>query len=157
MSMNQDSENFEALRKLLVLKRYEQPPPGYFNRLPGQIIAQIELYEEEEGFWQKIWSGFVIRPAHAYALGLTFCSAVVTGVIYSLQVQPSQVALQPVPTPLWEYSVPTATLASRQELPQLHVPGFVPSTNNENEALPSLFGSSFGARMTPVSYSFGSH
>jgi hypothetical protein len=40
--MTDGPENFDQLRTLLKLKRYEQAPPGYFNSLPGRIIVRIE-------------------------------------------------------------------------------------------------------------------
>ena len=41
--MNTPPENeFQDLRRLLALKRHEQPPPGYFNNLHRDIIAQLK-------------------------------------------------------------------------------------------------------------------
>jgi hypothetical protein len=93
--MNQDTENFEKLRRLLKLKRYEQPPPGYFNDFSRQVIARIQLGERgEDGavigrlLWeapwlQRIWAAFEAKPVLAGAFGLAMCAFLISGVIYS--------------------------------------------------------------------------
>jgi hypothetical protein len=45
--MNDSEQNFEDLKQLLKLKRYEIPPPGYFNNFSGQVISAIR--EERTG------------------------------------------------------------------------------------------------------------
>jgi hypothetical protein len=59
--MSQDTENFQQLRRVLALKRYEQPPPGYFNDFSSQVIARIKLSERESALslsvvWEAPWS-----------------------------------------------------------------------------------------------------
>jgi len=49
MSMSSEPENFEALRRLLVIKRHEQPPPGYFNDFSRQVISRIRADEAAAG------------------------------------------------------------------------------------------------------------
>ena len=73
--MNSDPNDFENLRKLLALKRYEQPPPGYFSRLPDRITARIERGEGQSDFWERFISPFILRPAVVYGFALASLSA----------------------------------------------------------------------------------
>jgi hypothetical protein len=103
MSMSQDTENFEQLRRLLKLKRYEQPPPRYFNDFSSQVIARIERGERGNGhasagwtLWeapwlQGIWTALEAKPVLAGAFGLAICATLISGVIYS-----ERTDLQPV-------------------------------------------------------------
>jgi hypothetical protein len=70
------------VERIIALKRYEQPPPGYFHLLPSRIITRIERGEEPSGFWERFWPSFTVRPSLAYALGLTVCGALTAGFFY---------------------------------------------------------------------------
>jgi hypothetical protein len=155
--MNADPENFDALLKLIALKRHEQPPPGYFDRLPGKILARLEANEEKTGFWSRVISNIVLKPAFAYSLGLAFCGTFAAGIFYTLQMQmPAQTASEPMPTQAWELATPSTDLASQQTLSGApHVFGYsgFDNTNASYESLPSLFSNS-ELRSIPVSYSY---
>jgi len=92
--MNADPNDFESLRKLIALKRHEQPPPGYFDRLPRQILARLE--NEPASFWERISAGITFRPAYAYAFGFAVCGSLILGVGYSLKNAPGQTAARPL-------------------------------------------------------------
>ena len=67
---------FASLRKLLTLKRFEVPPPGYLERFSGQVIARLgaEDVVPTQPWWDKLLSAIVVRPSLAGAVGL-FASA----------------------------------------------------------------------------------
>jgi hypothetical protein len=81
--MSQDSENFEQLRRLLALKRHEQPPPGYFHSFSREVIVRIkagELGEAEAKWWafdgswlHWLWGACERRPVLAGGMGMAFC------------------------------------------------------------------------------------
>jgi hypothetical protein len=105
--MNQDTENFDQLRRLLALKRHEQPPPGYFNNFSKEVVARIKVGERGEGselierlLWeapwlQRIWAAFEAKPILAGVFGVAVCGLLITGVIYSDKIDVSSVALVP--------------------------------------------------------------
>ena len=105
--MSQDTENFDSLRRLLAIKRHEQPPPGYFHSFSGEVIMRIKAGERGEdahgyiwqmGWLQRIWGAFEARPALAGALGLAACGLVVFGVISADSDKLDQQTVAPVPT-----------------------------------------------------------
>ncbi len=95
MSMNPEQENFEALRRVLALKRHEQPPPGFFNDFSQQVISRLRAGEkpEEVGFWEqffeqapwlhRIWTVFETKPLFAGAFGIVFSGLLISAAIYS--------------------------------------------------------------------------
>ena len=76
-----NDENFDKLRTLLTLKNHEQPPPGYFNRLPGKILARIEASElaSQSTWWDWLVERFDARPILACAYGFTISGLLLMG------------------------------------------------------------------------------
>jgi hypothetical protein len=89
--MNAGPENFERLRRLLVLKRYEQPPQGYFVEFPSRVIARIEGLgaQTENGVsktglvslesLQRFWEGLQSTVLCRAAFGAVACALLVIG------------------------------------------------------------------------------
>lgn len=108
MSMDPNTENFEQLRRLLALKRHEQPPPGYFNNFSGEVIARIKAGDRGEGgafverlLWeapwlQRVWAALEAKPILAGFCGVAVCGLLISGVIYSDRADVPPVALVPV-------------------------------------------------------------
>jgi hypothetical protein len=106
--MSQDTENFGQLRRLLKLKRYEQPPPRYFHDFSSRVIARIKLGERGEhnaplmvrilcqaSCLQRIWAGFEPKPVVTGAFCVALCALLVTGLIHSERSNVQPVALMP--------------------------------------------------------------
>jgi len=65
-------EDFESLQKLLKLKRYEQPPPRFFNEFSGHVIARIQTEGMRPPRWWERF-GIDLRPVMAVGAGATAC------------------------------------------------------------------------------------
>jgi len=92
--MSTGTENFEELRKLLKLKRHEQPPPGYFNRFSDNVVARIESAGGGAGEMGDLagttWIARFLKmldanPFLAGSLGVLFCGSLIGGIIFSQQ------------------------------------------------------------------------
>jgi hypothetical protein len=94
--MNSDQENFEALRKLLALKKYEQPPPRYFSELSTRIWTRLEREPQAASFWERLFPKFGLSPALAYSFGLLACGTLVFGITYSMNTSSEQIATSPI-------------------------------------------------------------
>jgi hypothetical protein len=105
-------DDFEQLRRLLALKRHEQPPPGYFHGFSRQIIVRIQAGElgdaAEASLWsfsggsflQRIWATLDARPVLAGAFG------VAVGALVSDTTGTATAASQPWPTVVAHASAP---------------------------------------------------
>ncbi len=95
MNMNPEQEKFEPLRRLLAVKRHEQPPPGYFDNFARQVIIRIRAGEGPgsssilEAFsWQAPWlqrllGAFQGRPILAGGFGFAACALLLAGFLFS--------------------------------------------------------------------------
>ena len=93
--MNENENNFESLRRLLVLKRHETPPPGYFNYFSSQVLQRIRAGDPgtsanwaEELFGQAPWLEKLaqvldVKPVFASAFAGALCLLLFLGIIYA--------------------------------------------------------------------------
>src|SRR5580658_5269028 len=110
--MMSDPSDFDSLRKLVRLKRYEQPPPGYFHRLPDNIIARLERGEGQANFWDRLVSVFAFRPALAYGFALSAFGALTLSVFYTVKSQPGEYGRM-TPRNGWRTQAPGEALAAQ--------------------------------------------
>ncbi len=155
--MNTEPESFDELRRLMAVKRHEEPPPAYFQNLSGKIVSRIERGEGQLTLWERLSSNFTLRPAFAYAFAVAAFGAFTASVIYSGKTASQEAFAQEGPATAWEAATPTAAFASQteQSLPPLHVANWLGSTNPgaPPQVLPSLFAPR--GRAIPVSYTPG--
>jgi hypothetical protein len=115
--MSAEPENFEALRRLLAIKRHEQPPPGYFNDFSRQVIVRIQAGEAQSisifqrmlqpmSWVQNLWGSFEAKPIVAGAFGVGVCGLLVVGLISSERIDADPNGLASTP------QTPTINLAN---------------------------------------------
>ena len=97
MIMDPDPGTFEELRQLLVLKRYEQPPPGYFDRFPCEVIARIRETESATSLavfrppvpWlQRFWTALEASTVFQMGFSAAVCAVLILGLMRSAVVRP---------------------------------------------------------------------
>ena len=98
------------MRRLLALKRHEQPPPGYFNDFSRQdVMARIRAGEREAEasglewlFWEapwlrRVWALFETKPILVGAFGAAICALLLSGLNYAEHGDAAATALLPLP------------------------------------------------------------
>lgn len=130
--MNPNTENFDPLRKLLALKRYELPPPRYFNEFSGRVMSRLADPDRHPlTWWQRLGFDLDLRPAAMCGLGVVVCGLLSFGVIGAMQMsepdagavpagsfamapmaQPTMTGMAPVSAPIDTASI--APLITRQ-------------------------------------------
>jgi hypothetical protein len=165
--MTPEQENFDALRRLLKVKRHEQPPPGYFNDFSQQVIAQIRAAAPVERdsvldrlSWEVPWlqrliDAFQAKPALAVSFGAAVCTLLVGSVIYSESLEFKPVAVPIVagtPDPVTQPPIASVAfpLAGSGEA-ALAASGTNNSMNPIAQPVGSLFDQ-FSIKPQPVSY-----
>jgi hypothetical protein len=93
--MNENENNFESLRRLMVLKRYETPPPGYFNYFSSQVLQRIRAGDAGtsanwvEGLFgraawlERLLQVLDVKPVFASAFAGALCLLLFLGIIYA--------------------------------------------------------------------------
>lgn len=149
--MNAQPENFDRLKKLLALKRYEQPPPAYFENLSSRIMDRIEQQREIAllPWWRKL-ALFDLRPAMVCGTGVIVCGLLAAGVITSLEVNNTAVA------------APAQMVISGQPSLEIGMPPTAPEEIQSSiepvlstVSTPSPFDQQLSIRVQRVSFGFG--
>lgn len=104
--MRNSSDPFDGLQKLLALKRHEQPPPGYFDRLPGEILHRIRTERLPQPSWwdvlteQHPWLQDVVRLLEARPLAASAVGAVAGALLLAAVFAGHQAAQPPIHPPV---------------------------------------------------------
>jgi hypothetical protein len=100
MNTEDQNQDFAKLQQLLKLKRYETPPPRYFNDFSGQVTSRIRAgktggrYESFDNIvaqtpWlHRVWQLLERQPALSGAVAAVVCGLSVAGVFLLDQTTP---------------------------------------------------------------------
>ncbi len=81
--MDPSPDEFAGLRSLLKLKRYEQPPPRYFDDLSRGVMHRLRGPDglRERSLWASLGLRTEWKPALFYGLGIVCCAVSLYGVV----------------------------------------------------------------------------
>jgi hypothetical protein len=152
--MNSDPKEFDTLRKLMALKRHEQPPREYLDELSHSIRMRIERGEGRANIWDKLSAHFSLRPSLAYAFGLTVCGALSFSAFYMGKQEMTEAADSSGSGTF--RAVPVSAFPSQvQPVTPLHVANWLRNTNPSVESQPQLSLFNTSRQVVPVSYQTG--
>jgi hypothetical protein len=154
--MKPDSEDFTQLRRLLALKRYEQPPPGYFHNFPGEVMARIRAGDRgeprEDTWFGRFLSLIEAKPVFAGAFGASLCVLLISGIVNTDE--PSAVAgsdlMPPQQVAPVSFHAAQPLLAVDQD-PMVHAPLTTDTESMEALFERAVFELGFPAQPVPVS------
>ncbi|MGA2870236.1 MAG: hypothetical protein ABSF34_13900 [Verrucomicrobiota bacterium] len=118
--MNDSEQNFEDLKQLLKLKRYEIPPPGYFNDFSSHVISAIReerasgvLPASSGASWiVRFLAIFDSRPGLVGGLATSLVLLLVFGVVLADHTDSDMQSIYPTETSAQATSPMAATSAS---------------------------------------------
>jgi len=156
--MENENENFDKLKTLLTLKRHELPPPGYFNKLPGEVVSRIRAeraadnadaltkLKTEAPWLMKFWQTLQGKPVFAVSFGTAVCALMLAAIFFA-EKPPEQSPLAGAPNgrsvPIIGAAQEGATLAG----------GDQPVLVATNQTRPNLFDmDSSNGQTAPVSF-----
>lgn len=161
--MDNNAENFDQLRQLLKLKQHEVPPPGYFDRLPREIISElraqrratqggvsVEHVQSEASWLMRLWRALEAKPVFGGAFGAAVC-ALVLGAVYLAEKpaeQPGRIGTPEMARPFGAANLNTASTGN-----SLGSPLLLAATNNSESTGPNLFDMVQPLQTAPVSTS----
>lgn len=160
--MSSKPDELAKVKRLLVLKQYEQPPPGYFDNFPDRVIARLEAEElvEYSSLWRWLVGKFDAKPVVACLYGMFVSGLLLAGFRLSqlfdedarataalpwLATTPASGAVLPneLGGNVWIDSLPAASSISVSASPLLR------------SETPSLLFGSPSLRLQPVSFAVG--
>jgi hypothetical protein len=95
-----NDQEFRLLKKLLALKRHENPPPGYFENFSDKVAARIRAAEEarpDTSYWQWLARGLEWRTALVGLYAVSFIGLVTWGIYFGMKTGNENLASQPPP------------------------------------------------------------
>lgn len=124
----QNPDEFESLKKLLALKRHEEPPPGYFDRLPGEVRARIaHAQASPEPRWRRWLATWDLSPALATSYAVVAVTLVVGGIWMAKQpVAEGGPQIVTTPVPSVDANLTNTIIASNAAPPGLFNPPSLP-------------------------------
>jgi len=166
MSAPEDND-FAELRRLLQLKRHEQPPPGYFHSFSREVISSLKAERtvrraapaDAPAWVLRILEMFQARPAFATAVGAVVCALAIGGVLVYEKDSQRPASMPSLMSEINRQSQPAAELAGPDASATVFQPvtadaaiPLMASNSPLSSPSPSLFDTISDLETAPVGY-----